>query len=210
MRVHIFLCSLASLLGQQFDRLAGLFFYKSYPVIWCDHAIFFEWALTFLHVIHIQVTLPILEGLIRYLQDPLLDIGLSFYGNSEPLNPILPNVILVLSWHLTPIIMNDTDGFPSKASTSMCCWLLNLIRFHWHPISIDLLYYSNFGRYFVFASLLLPWLWFGLRGTHSCLGLMFFAVCSHRYRCLLHHATCSLLSAFICLQYVFGRIIVGA
>src|SRR6266498_3403712 len=170
------------------------FFYKSCPVIRCDHAIFFEWASTFLHIIHIQVALPILEGLIRCLQDPLLDIGLGSYGNSEPLNPILPHVILVLSWHLTPIIMNDTKGFPSKASTSMCCWPLNLIGFHWHPISIDLLHYSNLGQHFVFMSLLLPWLWFRLKGTCSCLGLMFFTVCSRRYRCFLHHTTCSLLS----------------
>src|SRR6266508_4241780 len=184
MRVHVFVCLLASLLAQQFGRLGALFFYKSIPVIRCDHCIFFEWALTFLHVIYIQVALPILEGLIRCLHDPLLDLGLGSYGNSKPLNLILPNVILVVFWHLTPIIMNDTDGFPSKASTSMCCWPLNLIGFHWHPISIDLLHYSNFGWHFVFASLLLPWLWFGLRGARSCLGLIFFTVCSHRYRCL--------------------------
>src|SRR6266542_5801609 len=95
------------MLAQQFGRLVALFFYKSCPVIRCDHAIFFEWASTFLHVIHIQVALPILEDLIRCLQDPLLDIGLGSYGNSEPLNSILPNVVLVLSWHLTPIIMNN-------------------------------------------------------------------------------------------------------
>src|SRR6266540_986307 len=124
MRVHIFLCLLASLFAQQFGRLGALFFYKSIPVIRCDHAIFFEWASTFLHIIHI-------EGLIRYLHDPLLDFGLGSYRNSKPLNPILPNVILIVFWHLTPIIMNNTDGFPSKASTSMCCWRLNLIRFHW-------------------------------------------------------------------------------
>ena len=79
-----------------------------------------------------------------------------------------------------------------------------------HPISIDLLHYSNFGWHFVFASLLLPWLWFGLRGTRSCLGLMFFTVCSRRYRCLLHHAMCSLSSVFVCLRYVFGGIVVRA
>src|SRR6266498_2087262 len=197
MRVHIFLCQLASMLAQQFGRLGALFFYESCPVIRCDHAIFFEWASTFLHVIDIQVALPILEGLIRCLQDPFLHFGLGSYGNSKPLTPILPNVILVFFWHLTPIIMNDTDRFPCKASTSMCCWPLNLIRFHWHPISIDLLHYSNFGQHFVFTSLLLPWLWFGLRGTRSYLALMCFAVCSRRYRCLLHHARCSLSSTFV-------------
>src|SRR6266542_2899132 len=120
------------MLAQQFGRLAALFFYKSCPVIWCDHAIFFEWPSTFLHVIHIQVTLPILEGLIRCLHDPFLHIGLSSYGNSKPLNPILPNVILVFFWHLMPIIMNDMNRFPCKASSTMCYWPLNLIRFHWH------------------------------------------------------------------------------
>src|SRR5207237_7745434 len=106
--------------------------------------------------------------------------------------------------------MNDTDRFPCKASISMCCWPLNLIRFHWHPCWIDLLHYSNFGRQFVFTSLLLPWLWFGLRGTRSCLGLMFFAVCSRWSRCLLHHTTCFLSSAFVCLRSFFGGIVVGA
>src|SRR6266542_3685533 len=96
-----------------------------------------------------------------------------------------------------PIIVNDTDGFPSKASTSMCCWPLNFFGFHWHPIFIYLLHYLNIGRHFISTSLLLLWLRFGLRGTRGCLGLMFFAVCSHRYRCLLHHATCFLTSAFL-------------
>src|SRR6266540_3882815 len=131
------------MLAQQFGRLGALFFYESCPVIRCDHSIFFEWASTFLHVIDIQVALPILEGLIRCLHDPFLHFGLGSYGNSKPLNPILPNIILVFFWHLTPIIMNDTDRFPCKASTIMCCWPLNLIRFHWHPCWIDLLHYSN-------------------------------------------------------------------
>src|SRR5437016_13176006 len=81
-----------------------------------------------------QLALPILEALIRCLHDPLLRNGLGSSRNSKPLNPIIPNVILVLFWHLTPIITNDTDGFPSKASTSMCCWPLNLFGFHCHPI----------------------------------------------------------------------------
>src|SRR6266508_756620 len=109
-----------------------------------------------------------------------------------------------------PIIMNDTDGVLSKASTSMCCWPLNLFGFHWHPIFIDLLHYLNFGRYFVSTSLLLLWLRFGLRGTRGCLGLMFFTLCSRRYRCVLHHATCFLTSVFVCLQSFFGGIVVRA
>src|SRR6266540_5443311 len=133
MWVHVFLCLLDSLLAQQFGRLSALFFYKSIPVIRCDHAPSSEWASTLLHILHIQLTLPILEALICCLHDPLLHFGLGSSGNSKPLNPIIPIVILVLSWHLTPIIMNDTDDFPSKASTSMCCWPLNLIGFHWHP-----------------------------------------------------------------------------
>src|SRR5207237_10423518 len=27
-------------------------------------------------------------------------------------------------------------GCPSKASTSMCCWPLHFIAFHWHPSSL--------------------------------------------------------------------------
>src|SRR5436190_18191734 len=113
MRVYIFLCLLASLLAQQFGRLSALFFYKSILVIRCDHAPSLEWASTLLHILHIQLALPILEALIRYLHDPLLDFGLSPSENSKPLNPNIPNVILVVFWHLTPIIMNDTDVFPS-------------------------------------------------------------------------------------------------
>src|SRR5436190_23839494 len=108
--------------------------------------------------------------------------------------------MLVLFWHLMPTIMNDTDGFPSKASTSMCCWPLNLFGFHWHPIFIYLLHYMNFGRYFVCAFLLLLLLWFELRGTRSCFGLMFFVVCSRRYGCHLHHTMCFLTSLLGSLQ----------
>src|SRR6266542_1380449 len=210
MRVHVFLCMLASLIAQQFGRLGALFFYKSILVIQCDHAPSSKWASTLLHVLHIQLALPILEALIRCLHDPLLDFGLGSPGNSKPLNPIIPNVILFIFWHLMPIIMNDTDDVPSKASTSMCCWPLNLFRFHWHPIFIDLLHYFNFGQHFVSTSLLLLWLHFGLRGTRGCLGLMFFVVCSRRYRCLLHYVACFLMVAFVCLRYVFNGIIVGA
>src|SRR5438132_11045012 len=87
-----------------------------------------------------------------------------------------------------------------QACVAVCCWPLNLCGSHWHPIFIDLLHYLNFGRHFVSTSLLLLWLRFGLRGTRGCLGLMFFVVCSCRYRCLLHHAMCFLTSAFICLR----------
>src|SRR6266540_7092835 len=106
--------------------------------------------------------------------------------------------------------MYDTDGFPSKASTGMCCWPLNLCGSHWHPTCIDLLHYLNFGWHFVSTSLLLLWLRFGLRGTCGCLGLMFFAMCSRRYRCLLHHAMCFLSLVFVRLQHVFDGIVVGA
>src|SRR6266540_7124966 len=210
MRVHVFLCLLASLLAQQFGRLGALFFYKSIPVIRCDHAPSSVWASTLLHVLHIQLAFPILEGLIRCLHDPLLDFGLGSSGNSKPLNTIIPNVILILFWHLTPIIMNDTDDVPSKASASMCCWPLNLFGFHWHPICIDRLHYLNFGLHFVSMSLLLLWLRFGLRGTRGCLGLMLFTVCRCRYRCIFHHATCFLTSAFVCPRSFFDGIIVGA
>ena len=97
-----FLCLLASLLAQQFGRFGALFFYKSIPVIRCDHAPSSEWASTLLHVLHIQLALPILEALISYLYDPLLDFRLGSSRNSKPLNPIIPNVILVFFWHLTP------------------------------------------------------------------------------------------------------------
>src|SRR6266498_1303340 len=143
MWVHVFLCLLASLLAQQFGRLGALFFYKSIPAIRCDHAPSSEQASTLLHVLHIQLALPILEGLICCPHDPLLDFGLGSSGNSKVLNPIVPNKILVGFWHLTPIIMNDTDGLPSKASTSMLCWPLNRVGFHWHTIFIDLLHYNN-------------------------------------------------------------------
>src|SRR5438132_12685884 len=94
--------------------------------------------------------------------------------------------------------------------SSMCCWHLNLFGFHWHPICIDLLHYLNFGRYFVSTSLLLLWLHFRLRGTRGCLGLTFFALCSRRNMCVLHHATCFLTSTFVCLLLFCGWIIVGA
>src|SRR6266542_1991905 len=83
----------------------------------------------------------------------------------KELTPIIPNVILVIFWHLTPIIMNDSDGLPSKASTSNFGFTVNRFGLHWHTICINLLHYMKFGQHFVSVSLLRLWIQFRLRGT---------------------------------------------
>src|SRR6266498_3110355 len=97
--------------------------------------------------------------------------------------------------------MNDSDGLPSKASTSSFGFMVNRFELHWHTICIDLLHYMKSGRHFVSACLLRLWLRFGLRGTRTWLGLRLYIV---------DYATCSLMSALVCLRYFFGGVVVGA